>query len=62
MLTDAMIHIEIIGGWYYKSMTLLANGWHKSSHLVALGFALCIYAIACKLVEDVRFSFSVWKN
>lgn len=61
MLTAAMMVIEIIGGWYYNSMALLADGWHMSSHVVALGLALFAYVIARKLAQDGRFSFGVWK-
>lgn len=61
MLTAAMMLIEIIGGWYYNSMALLADGWHMSSHVVALGLALFAYVIARKLAQDGRFSFGVWK-
>lgn len=61
MLTAAMMLIEIIGGWYYNSMALLADGWHMSSHVVALGLALLAYVIARKLAQDGRFSFGVWK-
>lgn len=41
--------IEIIGGWYYNSMALLADG-HMSSHVVALGVALFAYVIARRMV------------
>lgn len=61
LLTAAMMLIEIIGGWYYNSMALLADGWHMSSHVVALGLALFAYVIARKLAQDGRFSFGVWK-
>jgi cation diffusion facilitator family transporter len=61
ILTAAMMVIEIIGGWYYNSMALLADGWHMSSHVVALGLALFAYVIARKLAQDGRFSFGVWK-
>lgn len=61
MLTTLMMFIEIIGGWYYNSMALLADGWHMSSHVVALGLALFVYVIARKLAQDGRFSFGVWK-
>ncbi len=61
ILTAVMMVIEIIGGWYYNSMALLADGWHMSSHVVALGLALFVYVIARKLAQDGRFSFGVWK-
>ncbi len=61
ILTAVMMVLEIIGGWYYNSMALLADGWHMSSHVVALGLALFTYVIARKLAQDGRFSFGVWK-
>lgn len=61
VLTAVMMVIEIIGGWYYNSMALLADGWHMSSHVVALGLALFAYVIARRLAQDGRFSFGVWK-
>lgn len=61
VLTAVMMVLEIIGGWYYNSMALLADGWHMSSHVVALGLALFTYIVARKLAGDGRFSFGVWK-
>jgi len=61
ILTALMMVLEIVGGWYYNSMALLADGWHMSSHVVALGLALFVYVIARKLAQDGRFSFGVWK-
>lgn len=61
ILTAVMMVVEIVGGWYYNSMALLADGWHMSSHVVALGLALFAYVIARKLAQDGRFSFGVWK-
>jgi cation diffusion facilitator family transporter len=56
-----MMVIEITGGWYYNSMALLADGWHMSSHTVALGLSLLAYVFARKYAHDPRFSFGTWK-
>jgi cation diffusion facilitator family transporter len=61
MLTAVMMVIEISGGWYYNSMALLADGWHMSSHTVALGLSVFAYAYARKYAHDPRFSFGTWK-
>lgn len=61
ILTAAMMVIEIIGGWYYNSMALLADGWHMSSHTVALGLSVFAYACARRFAHDPRFSFGTWK-
>ena len=61
LLTSAMMVIEIVGGWYYNSMALLADGWHMSSHTVALGLSVLAYVYARKYAHDPRFSFGTWK-
>ncbi|MES1981842.1 MAG: CDF family Co(II)/Ni(II) efflux transporter DmeF [Pseudomonadota bacterium] len=61
ILTAAMMVIEIAGGWYYNSMALLADGWHMSSHTVALGVTVLAYVCARKFAHDPRFSFGTWK-
>ena len=61
LLTSAMMVIEIAGGWYYNSMALLADGWHMSSHTVALGLSVLAYVYARKYAHDPRFSFGTWK-
>ena len=61
LLTSAMMVIEIVGGWYYNSMALLADGWHMSSHTVALGLSVLAYVYARKHAHDPRFSFGTWK-
>jgi cation diffusion facilitator family transporter len=61
VLTAVMMVIEITGGWYYNSMALLADGWHMSSHTVALGLSVLAYAYARKYAHDPRFSFGTWK-
>jgi cation diffusion facilitator family transporter len=61
ILTAVMMVIEIFGGWYYNSMALLADGWHMSSHTVALGLSVFAYVYARKYAHDPRFSFGTWK-
>lgn len=61
VLTAVMMVIEITGGWYYNSMALLADGWHMSSHTVALGLSVFAYVYARKYAHDPRFSFGTWK-
>ena len=36
-LTAAMMAVEIVAGTIFGSMALLADGWHMSSHALALG-------------------------
>jgi len=61
ILTAVMMVVEITGGWYYNSMALLADGWHMSSHTVALGLSLLAYVCARRFAHDPRFSFGTWK-
>lgn len=61
MLTTAMMVGEIVGGWLYNSMSLLADGWHMSSHALALGLSLLAYGAARRYRADRRFAFGTWK-
>ncbi|NKF20964.1 CDF family Co(II)/Ni(II) efflux transporter DmeF [Solimonas marina] len=60
-LTAVMMVIEITGGWLSNSMALLADGWHMSSHTLALGLALFAYMMARRFAHDRRFAFGTWK-
>ena len=61
VLTVAMMVVEIAGGWIFNSMALLADGWHMSSHALALGLSAMAYAAARHYAHDRRFSFGTWK-
>ena len=61
LLTLAMMALEIAGGYYFNSMALLADGWHMSSHALALGLSVGAYAAARRLAGDQRFAFGTWK-
>ncbi|WP_409321680.1 CDF family Co(II)/Ni(II) efflux transporter DmeF [Pseudomonas monteilii] len=60
-LTAVMMVAEIAGGWFFNSMALLADGWHMSSHALALGLSLLAYAAARRYAADRRFAFGTWK-
>jgi cation diffusion facilitator family transporter len=60
-LTAIMMVAEIAGGWMFNSMALLADGWHMSSHALALGLSVLAYAAARRFAHDSRFSFGTWK-
>ncbi|WP_055026753.1 CDF family Co(II)/Ni(II) efflux transporter DmeF [Xanthomonas euvesicatoria] len=61
ILTVLMMAVEIVGGWTLNSMALLADGWHMSSHALALGLALFACRFARQHAGDVRFTFGTWK-
>ena len=60
-ITAAMMVVEIAAGWWYNSMALLADGWHMSSHAVAIGLSALAYATARRYAQDPRFAFGTWK-
>ncbi|HET6430949.1 CDF family Co(II)/Ni(II) efflux transporter DmeF [Dyella sp.] len=60
-ITLVMMVVEIAGGYTLNSMALLADGWHMSSHALALGLSLAAYALARRLSGDRRFAFGTWK-
>ncbi|MBK1716782.1 cation transporter [Thiocystis violacea] len=60
-LTATMMVAEIAGGWIFNSMALLADGWHMSSHALALGLSVLAYAAARRYAHDPRFAFGTWK-
>ena len=38
-ITAAMMAVEIVAGWWFNSMALLADGWHMCSHALAIGLS-----------------------
>jgi len=60
-LTAVMMVIEIVAGWSYNSMALLADGFHMSSHALAIGLSAFAYAAARRYAADQRFAFGTWK-
>ena len=60
-ITLLTMGVEIAAGWYYNSMALLADGWHMSSHAVAIGLSTYAYAAARQHAQDSRFAFGTWK-
>ncbi len=60
-ITLVVMGIEIAAGWWFNSMALLADGWHMSSHAVAIGLSAFAYAAARRLAQDNRFAFGTWK-
>jgi cation diffusion facilitator family transporter len=60
-ITAAMMVVEIAGGYMLNSMALLADGWHMSSHALAMGLSVMAYALARRYATDGRFAFGTWK-
>ena len=60
-ITAAMMLVEIVAGWWFNSMALLADGWHMSAHAVAIGLSAFAYRAARRYAADPRFAFGTWK-
>jgi cation diffusion facilitator family transporter len=60
-ITAVMMVVEIVAGWWLNSMALLADGWHMSSHALAIGLSAFAYSTARKYAKDPRFAFGTWK-
>jgi cation diffusion facilitator family transporter len=60
-ITVVMMFVEILAGWAFNSMSLLADGWHMSSHALAIGLSAVAYAAARTYANDPRFAFGTWK-
>ncbi|EON17568.1 cobalt transporter [Cupriavidus necator] len=60
-ITAATMVVEIAAGLWFNSMALLADGWHMSSHALAIGLSAFAYAAARRYAGDRRFAFGTWK-
>mgnify|MGYP002149294332 CR=1 FL=1 len=60
-ITAGMMVVEVAAGWFYNSMALLADGFHMSSHAVAIGLSAFAYAAARRHAKDPRYAFGTWK-
>lgn len=61
VITLATMVLEIAAGWWTNSMALLADGWHMSSHAVAIGLSALAYVLARRQAADLRYAFGTWK-
>ena len=60
-ITVVTMFVEILAGWAFNSMSLLADGWHMSSHALAIGLSAMAYTAARTYANDPRFAFGTWK-
>jgi cation diffusion facilitator family transporter len=60
-LTAVMMVVEIAGGWWFNSMAVLADGWHMSSHALALGLSAFAYSVARRHAGHRAYAFGTWK-
>ena len=61
VLSAVMMVVEIVAGWWYGSLALLADGWHMSTHVAALGITAGAYWLARRYARDQRFAFGTFK-
>ena len=61
VLTLSMMIIEIMAGYLFGSMALLADGWHMGTHAVALGITAFAYYYARRHSDNPNYSFGTGK-
>jgi len=60
-LTLITMIAEIVAGFAYGSMALLADGWHMATHVGAMLISVIAYICARRYLHDQRFSFGTGK-
>jgi cation diffusion facilitator family transporter len=60
-LTTAMMIAEIVGGIWFGSVALIADGLHMSTHTGALLIAALAYSYSRRYAHDHRFAFGTGK-
>src|SRR5512140_638063 len=60
-ITATMMVVEIIAGVAFKSMALLADGWHMSTHVAAFLITAFAYHFSRRHAGDWRYSFGTGK-
>lgn len=60
-LTGIMMVGEIIAGYWFGSMALLADGWHMGTHVTALAIAVFAYRYARQQAGNPQYSFGTGK-
>lgn len=60
-ITAVTMVVEIVAGFWTGSMALLADGWHMSTHVVALSIAGFAYLLARRWSADASYAFGTWK-
>ena len=60
-LCSAMMVAEIVGGWLFGSIALVADGLHMSTHAGALLLGALAYTYSRRYADDPRFTFGTGK-
>ena len=61
VLCTVMMIVEIVGGIWFGSVALIADGLHMSTHTGALLIAALAYTYSRRYVDDRRFAFGTGK-
>ena len=61
LITLVTMAAEILAGWLFGSMALMADGWHMAGHAGAMGVAWFAYVYMRTHREDARFVFGPGK-
>lgn len=61
LLTSLMMLVEIVAGFAFGSMALLADGWHMGTHTLALGITAFAYYYARRHADNPRYTFGTGK-
>jgi len=61
VITLVTMLAELIGGYAFGSMAVVADGWHMGSHAAALAISALGYAAARRLTGHARFTFGTGK-
>ncbi|MBW1945185.1 MAG: CDF family Co(II)/Ni(II) efflux transporter DmeF [Deltaproteobacteria bacterium] len=61
LFTLIMMVVEVVGGYIFGSMALLADGWHMGTHAGALGITAFAYAYARRNANNPAFTFGTGK-
>src|SRR4029450_11438794 len=60
-ITAVLIVVELVAGLMSRSMALLADGWHMSTHVLAFLITAVAYYFARTQASSARFSFGTGK-
>ncbi len=60
-LTAGMMLVEIVAGYFFRSMALVADGWHMGTHVAAFVLAAVAYSYGRRHAKDARFTFGTGK-
>lgn len=61
VLTAGMMLVEIVAGYFFHSMALVADGWHMGTHVAAFVLAALAYSYGRRHAKDARFTFGTGK-